>query len=194
MILCDTDLIRRINRDFIIDPFDKDSVQPASVDLRLDDIILVPKNTSDIINVKKPQDKFFTSHFMNKDFGYILEPRAFILAQTFEKVNIPHDLVARIEGRSSLGRMGIIIHSTAGFIDPGFRGKITLEMSNLMVLPIRIFPFMKIGQMTLQLMTGVSERPYGSKLDNKYQHHDAPTPSRIYRELELEYIENSKKV
>jgi dCTP deaminase len=166
----------------VIDPFDPTNVQPSSVDLRVDSLFRVFRNhTTTVIDVK--QDLEDLTELVQVDDGdaFILHPGEFVLGSTLERVGVPDDLVARIEGKSSLGRLGLLIHSTAGFIDAGFDGHITLELSNVANLPITIYPGMKIGQVSFLQMTTPAEHPYGSAPNrSKYQGQRGPTPSRYF--------------
>jgi dCTP deaminase len=166
----------------IIDPLDEGSVQPSSVDLRLDRLFRVFLNhTMPVIDVKKDLEDLTRLVEIQPDDAFILHPGEFVLASTYEKIGVPDDLVARIEGKSSLGRLGLLIHSTAGFIDAGFCGHITLELSNVANLPITLYPEMKIGQVSFLRMTTAADAPYGSSsTGSKYQGQRGPTPSRYW--------------
>jgi dCTP deaminase len=166
----------------VIDPLDEGSVQPSSVDLRLDRLFRVFLNhTMPVIDVKRDLEDLTRLVEIQPDDAFILHPGEFVLASTYEKIGIPDDLVARIEGKSSLGRLGLLIHSTAGFIDAGFCGHITLELSNVANLPITLYPEMKIGQVSFLRMTTPADAPYGSSsTGSKYQGQRGPTPSRYW--------------
>jgi dCTP deaminase len=166
----------------VIDPYEADNVQPASVDLRLDRYFRVFLNhTLAVIDVKQNLEELTRLVEITDDRSFILHPGEFVLGSTLERVALPDDLVARVEGKSSLGRLGLLIHSTAGFVDPGFDGHITLELSNVASLPITLYPGMKIGQISFMGMTTPAEVPYGSgKLGSKYQGQRGPTPSRYW--------------
>lgn len=166
----------------VIDPFDDAMVQPSSVDVRLDRYFRVFLNhTMPVIDVKKDLEELTRLVDIDDDRAFILHPGEFVLGSTFERVAVPDDLVARIEGKSSLGRLGLLIHSTAGFIDAGFDGHITLELSNVANLPITLYPGMKIGQISFLRMTTPADVPYGSgALGSKYQGQRGPTPSRYW--------------
>ena len=165
-----------------IDPLDEDAIQPSSVDLHLGPHFLVFKNYSrGVIDVKEPQDDL--TELVEVAFGeaLMLHPSEFVLGATIERVRIGTSLVGRLEGKSSLGRLGLLIHSTAGFIDPGFDGNITLELSDVANLPITLYPGMRIGQISFLEMTTPADRPYGSNsLGSKYQGQRGPTPSRYH--------------
>jgi dCTP deaminase len=166
----------------VIDPLDEMSVQPSSVDLRLDRLFRVFLNhTMPVIDVKRDLEDLTRLVEIQPDDAFILHPGEFVLGSTFERVGVPDDLVARIEGKSSLGRLGLLIHSTAGFIDAGFCGHITLELSNVANLPITLYPNMKIGQVSFLRMTTPADAPYGSaSAGSKYQGQRGPTPSRYW--------------
>jgi dCTP deaminase len=166
----------------VIDPLDEGAVQPSSVDLRLDRLFRVFLNhTTPVIDVKRDLEDLTRLVEIQPDDAFILHPGEFVLGSTYEKVGVPDDLVARIEGKSSLGRLGLLIHSTAGFVDAGFSGHITLELSNVANLPITLYPGMKIGQVSFLRMTTPADAPYGSATTgSKYQGQRGPTPSRYW--------------
>lgn len=166
----------------VLDPYEPANVQPSSVDIRLDRYFRVFRNhTARVIDVKENQEDLTELIEIGDDDCFILHPGEFVLGSTAERVALPDDLVARIEGKSSLGRLGLLIHSTAGFIDPGFDGHITLELANVANLPITLYPGMKVGQVSFLLMTTPADNPYGSsKVGSKYQGQRGPTPSRYY--------------
>lgn len=169
----------------IIDPFEPSYVQPSSVDLRVGDgfRVFVNHRYSEI-DPRSPQDDL-TQLVEVGDGPFMLHPGEFVLGSTLERVKLGDDVVARLEGKSSLGRLGLLIHSTAGFIDPGFEGHITLELSNVATLPIAIYPEMKIGQISFYRMTTAADAPYGSPgLGSKYQGQAGPTASRSHRDFE----------
>ncbi len=164
-----------------IEPFDPALVQPSSIDVRLDSKFLVFRNTKRAyIDVKQPADDLMEMIEVRADEPMFLHPHEFVLGSTIERVRMPDDLVARLEGRSSLGRLGVVIHSTAGFIDAAFQGHVTLEISNLANLPIALYAGMRIGQLSFSLMTTPAERPYGPARGSKYSGQDVPTASRLY--------------
>lgn len=167
-----------------IDPFEPSYVQPSSIDLRVDRGFRVFQNhRHPAIDPRDPQDDL-TRLIEVDDEPFMLHPGEFVLGATFETVRLGDDVVARLEGKSSLGRLGLLIHSTAGFIDPGFEGAITLELSNVATLPIAIYPEMKIGQISFYQMTTAADHPYGSPgLGSKYQGQSGPTPSRAHRDF-----------
>ena len=183
MILSDRTLREEIAAGrIVLDPFEPANVQPSSIDLRVDRYFRVFRNhTSRVIDVKLNQEDLTELVEIAEDDCFILHPGEFVLGSTTERVSVPDDLVARIEGKSSLGRLGLLIHSTAGFIDPGFDGHITLELANVANLPITIYPGMKIGQVSFLRMTTSADHPYGSSaLGSKYQGQRGPTPSRYF--------------
>jgi dCTP deaminase len=168
-----------------IDPFDTNLVQPSSIDVRLDNKFLVFRNTKRaFIDVKQPADDLMELIEVGLDEPMFLHPHEFVLGSTIERVRMPDDLVARLEGRSSLGRLGVVIHSTAGFIDPCFDGHVTLEISNLANLPIALYPRMRIGQISFSLMTTAAELPYGAARGSKYSGQQLPTASRLYLDFQ----------
>ncbi len=160
-------------------PVDESCIQPSSVDLHVDRYFRLFRNhTSRVIDVREDQEDL-TELVDVGDDPLILHPGEFVLGSTTEKVTLPDDLVARLEGKSSLGRLGLLIHSTAGFVDAGWDGHLTLELSNVANLPITVYPGMKIGQISFLQMTTAAEHPYGSEsLGSKYQGQWGPTPSR----------------
>ena len=166
----------------VIDPLDERAIQPSSVDLRLDRFFRVFRNdTTPFIDPKHAQEDLTELVEVDDGRAFILHPGEFVLGSTLESVGLPADLVARIEGKSSLGRLGLLVHATAGFVDAGFDGYLTLELSNVANLPIALYPGMKIGQISFLQMTTAAERPYGSdETGSKYQGQRGPTPSRSY--------------
>lgn len=183
MILSDRTLREEIAAGrIVLDPFEPANVQPSSIDLRVDRYFRVFRNhTSRVIDVKQNQENLTELVEIAEDDCFILHPGEFVLGSTAERLSVPDDLVARIEGKSSLGRLGLLIHSTAGFIDPGFDGHITLELSNVASLPITIYPGMKIGQVSFVRMTTPADNPYGKGArGSKYQGQRGPTPSRYF--------------
>jgi dCTP deaminase len=166
-----------------IDPYDEALLQPSSVDVRADRFFRVFHNARyPFIDVKQPQEELTELVEIDEDRPFILHPGEFVLGSTLERVTLPDDLVARLEGKSSLGRLGLLIHSTAGFIDPGWDGHVTLELSNVANLPITIYFGMKIGQLSFVQLTEAAETPYGTgELGSKYQGQQGPTPSRYWQ-------------
>jgi dCTP deaminase len=183
VVLSDRTIAARIAEGRIrIDPYDDALLQPSSVDVRVDDTFRVFHNARyPYIDVKQQQEALTELVEISGDEPFILHPGEFVLGATLERITLPDDLVARLEGKSSLGRLGLLIHSTAGFIDPGFDGHVTLELSNVANLPITIYRGMKIGQISFMQMTEPASAPYGSsQLGSKYQGQRGPTPSRYY--------------
>ena len=169
----------------VITPLDNQDIQPASVDLHIGTQLReITGEPGDIIDVKKDLAHLTRNLEIPQHEPYLLQPGQFILATTTEWIEIATDIVGRLEGKSSLGRLGLVIHSTAGFIDPGFKGRITLELSNNEKLPITLYRDMKIGQISFLLLTTPAERPYGSPgLGSKYQGQQEPTASRFSTEF-----------
>jgi dCTP deaminase len=166
-----------------IDPYDDSLLQPSSVDVRVDRFFRVfHNNRYPFIDVKREQEELTSLVEIDDDTPFMLHPGEFVLGSTLERVRLPDDLVARLEGKSSLGRLGLLIHSTAGFIDPGWDGHVTLELSNVANLPITIYHGMKIGQLSFVQLSEAAESPYGSgTLGSKYQGQQGPTPSRYWQ-------------
>ena len=169
-----------------IDPAGPNAIQPSSVDLRLDHRFRVFRNhTRGLIDVKQDLSDLTEMVEMPDDQPFILHPGEFVLGSTLERVKVPNDLVARIEGKSSLGRLGLLIHSTAGFVDAGWNGQLTLELSNVASLPITLYPGMKIGQMSFMQMTTEADNPYGSgEVRSKYQDQVGPVASRYWENFD----------
>ncbi|WP_443209813.1 dCTP deaminase, partial [Rhodococcus rhodochrous] len=183
MLLSDRDIRAQIASGHLgIDPFDPELVQPSSVDVKLDSLFRVFNNTRYThIDPAKQQDELTSLVQVPEGEPFVLHPGEFVLGSTMERCTLPADLAGRLEGKSSLGRLGLLTHSTAGFIDPGFDGHITLELSNVANLPITLWPGMKIGQLCLFRLTSPAEHPYGSaKVGSKYQGQRGPTPSKAY--------------
>jgi dCTP deaminase len=170
----------------LIEPFDESLVQPSSVDVRVDRKFRVfHNNRYPYIDVRKPMDDLTELIEISDDEPFVLHPGEFVLGQTLETITLPNDIVARLEGKSSLGRLGLLIHSTAGFVDPSWKGNLTLELSNVANLPITIYYGMPIGQISFMRMDAPVEHPYGAtQVGSKYQGQDEPTPSRFYRNFE----------
>ncbi|GAB3437744.1 dCTP deaminase [Actinophytocola sediminis] len=183
MLLSDRDLRKELASGRLgIEPFDEEMVQPSSVDVRLDRFFRVFNNTRYThIDPSQQQDDLTSLVESEGEEPFVLHPGEFVLGSTFESVLLPDDLAGRLEGKSSLGRLGLLTHSTAGFIDPGFEGHITLELSNVANLPITLWPGMKIGQLCLFRLSSAAEHPYGSSAaGSRYQGQRGPTPSRAY--------------
>ena len=184
MVLSDRTIRRLLGDGRIeIEPFDESLVQPSSVDVRVDRFFRVfHNNRYPFIDVRVEQEDLTEPVEVDDRTPFVLHPGEFVLGSTLERIRLPDDLVARLEGKSSLGRLGLLIHSTAGFIDPGWDGHVTLELSNVANLPITIYYGMKIGQISFVQMTEPAESPYGSDvLGSKYQGQRGPTPSRYWR-------------
>jgi dCTP deaminase len=164
----------------VIDPWDPELVQPASVDLRLGDSFRVFHNhRTTAIDLREPPTNL-TEEVTSEMF--VIHPGEFVLGVTEEHVELPEDIVARIEGKSSLGRLGLIVHATAGFVDPGFKGTLTLEITNLTRVPIKLYPGLLIAQLSFMALDAPAERPYGSEaLGSHYQGQRAATESRYMR-------------
>ena len=187
MILSDRSILKAVQEGrIIIEPFDQECLQPSSVDLHLDHRFLVFKNhTLGHIDVREDLSNLTQEVSANDGDPFMLHPGEFVLGSTLERVSVPDDLVARLEGKSSLGRLGLLIHSTAGFVDPGFSGNLTLELANVSRLPITLYYGMRIGQISFQKMVSEAEKPYGSpELKSRYQGQLDPTESRVFKDFE----------
>ncbi len=183
MLLSDRDLRAELDAGrLVVDPFDPAMLQPSSVDIRLDRYFRVFVNTRYThIDPALQQDELTSLVEPDGDDPFVLHPGEFVLGSTYERLTLPDDLAGRLEGKSSLGRLGLLTHSTAGFIDPGFNGHITLELSNVANLPITLWPGMKIGQLCLFRLSSPAEHPYGSaRAGSRYQDQRGPTPSKAY--------------
>ena len=187
MVLSDRTIRRLLAEGRIgIDPYDEALLQPSSVDVRVDRYFRVfHNNRYPYIDVREEQEDLTELVEVEDDTPFVLHPGEFVLGSTLERVRLPDDLVARLEGKSSLGRLGLLIHSTAGFIDPGWDGHVTLELSNVANLPVTIYPGMKIGQISFLRMTTAADNPYGSAATgSKYQGQRGPTPSRYFENFQ----------
>ena len=183
VLLSDRDLRKELESGRLgLDPFDEAMLQPSSIDVRLDRYFRVFNNTRYThIDPSQQQDDLTSLVEAVDEEPFVLHPGEFVLGSTFEAVDLPDDLAGRLEGKSSLGRLGLLTHSTAGFIDPGFEGHITLELSNVANLPITLWPGMKIGQLCLFRLSSAAENPYGSTAaGSRYQGQRGPTPSRAH--------------
>ena len=183
MLLSDRDIRAEIDSGRVgLDPYDAGLVQPSSVDVRLDRYFRVFENHRyPHIDPAIEQPDLTREVVPEADEPFILHPGEFALASTYEVVTLPDDVAGRLEGKSSLGRLGLLTHSTAGFIDPGFSGHVTLELSNVATLPIKLWPGMKIGQLCLFRLSSPAEHPYGSAVyGSRYQGQRGPTPSKSY--------------
>ena len=183
MILSDRDIRKSIKSGrLVIDPLSDDAIQPVSVDLRLGSKLRVYRGERAwLIDIKQDAEQYTETVDIDELVPFILHPGAFALGITAERVELPGDLMGRLDGKSSLGRLGLLVHSTAGFIDPGFKGRIVLEFSNIAPLPITLYAGMKIAQISFEELTSPSSRPYGhSSLGSKYQEQDAPVASKYH--------------
>lgn len=184
MLLSDRDIRAEISTGRVgLDPWDPTMVQPSSVDVRLDRYFrLFDNHKYAVIDPAEEQPELTRLIEVDPAEGFILHPGEFVLGSTYEKVSLPDDIAARLEGKSSLGRLGLLTHSTAGFIDPGFEGHVTLELSNVATLPIRLWPGMKIGQLCFFKLSSPAERPYGSGATySRYLGQRGPTASRSHQ-------------
>ena len=183
MLLSDRDLRAELDAGRVgLDPYDPGLIQPSSVDVRLDRYFRVFENHRyPHIDPAEEQPDLTRLVEAGSDEAFILHPGEFVLASTYEVVTLPDDIAGRLEGKSSLGRLGLLTHSTAGFIDPGFSGHVTLELSNVATLPIKLWSGMKIGQLCLFRLSSPAEHPYGSSVyGSRYQGQRGPTPSRSF--------------
>ena len=183
MLLSDRDILTQIKAGRVAcEPFHEAMIQPSSVDVRLDKYFRVFENHKySVIDPSIEQSELTREVIAEGDEAFILHPGEFVLASTYEVITLPDDIAGRLEGKSSLGRLGLLTHSTAGFIDPGFSGHITLELSNVANLPVKLFPGMKIGQLCLIKLSSPAEHPYGSeKYGSRYQGQRGPTASRSF--------------
>ncbi len=184
MLLSDRDIRAEIDdKRVVLEPYDEGMIQPSSVDVRLDRFFRVFENHRyPHIDPAEDQPDLTRQVEPPGDEPFILHPGEFVLGSTYEVITLPDDVAARLEGKSSLGRLGLLTHSTAGFIDPGFSGHVTLELSNVATLPIKLWPGMKIGQLCFFRLSSPAENPYGSaKYGSRYQGQRGPTPSRSFQ-------------
>ena len=183
MLLSDKDILAQIAAGRVAcEPCEPKMIQPSSIDVRLDKFFRVFENHKyEVIDPSKEQSELTREIEVGNDEHFILHPGEFVLASTYEVVTLPDDIAGRLEGKSSLGRLGLLTHSTAGFIDPGFSGHITLELSNVANLPVKLFPGMKIGQLCLIKLSSPAQNPYGSAVyGSRYQGQRGPTASRSW--------------
>ncbi|HZG97775.1 MAG TPA: dCTP deaminase [Nocardioidaceae bacterium] len=183
MLLSDRDIRSEVDLGRVgLHPYDASMIQPSSIDVRLDRMFRVFENHRyPHIDPAEEQSELTREVEPVGDEPFILHPGEFVLGSTYERVSLPDDIAARLEGKSSLGRLGLLTHSTAGFIDPGFTGHVTLELSNVATLPIKLYPGMKIGQLCFFRLSSPSEHPYGSAgSGSRYQDQRGPTPSRSH--------------
>ncbi len=179
----------------VVDPLGENCIQPASIDVHLDRQILVFRNSRrPYIDVREDMSDLTEMVTIDDDRAFMLHPGEFVLGSTLEHIELPDDLVARLEGKSSLGRVGLLIHSTAGYVDPGWKGHLTLELSNVANLPITLYQGMKIGQISYAQLSTAADRPYGTPgLGSKYQGQLQPTASKVYEEFKRAYINQKKE-
>jgi dCTP deaminase len=182
VLLSDRDIRAEIDGGrVVLEPYDKEMVQPSSVDVRIDRYFrLFDNHKYAVIDPALEQPELTRLVEVTSDEPFVLHPGEFVLASTYELVTLPDDVAARLEGKSSLGRLGLLTHSTAGFIDPGFSGHVTLELSNVATLPIKLWPGMKIGQLCFFRLSSPAEQPYGTVLGSRYQGQRGPTASRSF--------------
>jgi len=184
VLLSDRDIRAQIDAGRVqFEPWDEGMIQPSSVDVRLDKYFrLFDNHKYPVIDPAADQPDLTRLVEVNPAEGFVLHPGEFVLGSTWETVTLPNDLAARVEGKSSLGRLGLLTHATAGFVDPGFSGHVTLELSNVATLPIMLWPGMKIGQLAFFQLTSPSENPYGSaRYGSHYQGQRGPTASRSFQ-------------
>ena len=184
MLLSDRDIRAEIDDGRVrLQPYDEAMVQPSSIDVRLDKFFrLFDNHKYPFIDPAEDQPDLTRLIEVERDEPFILHPGEFVLGSSFEVVTLPDDLAARLEGKSSLGRLGLVTHSTAGFVDPGFSGHVTLELSNVATLPIKLWPGMKVGQLCFFRLSSPAENPYGSaKYGSRYQGQRGPTASRSFQ-------------
>ena len=183
MLLSDRDILAEIEaKKIVLEPYDESLLQPSSIDFRLDRYFRVFENHRyPHIDPAADQSDLTREVEPAGEEPFILHPGEFVLGSTLEVVTLPDDLAARVEGKSSLGRLGLLTHATAGFVDPGFSGHVTLELANVATLPIKLYPGMKIGQLCFFRLSSPAQHPYGSeKYGSRYQGQRGPTPSRSY--------------
>ena len=193
MLLSDGDIRKQLEAGRIgLEPLDMKLLQPSSMDVRLDRFFrLFDNHKYPFIDPREEQDELTRFVEVASDEPFILHPGEFVLGSTFEYVKLPNDIAARLEGKSSLGRLGLLTHSTAGFVDPGFQGHVTLELSNVATLPIKLWPGMKIGQLCFFQLSSPSENPYGSeKYGSRYQGQRGPTASRSHLNFHITDVGN----
>ena len=179
----------------VVEPLGENCIQPASIDVHLDRQILVFRNSRrPYIDVRQDMSDLTELVTIDDDRPFMLHPGEFVLGSTLEHIELPEDLVARLEGKSSLGRVGLLIHSTAGYVDPGWKGHLTLELSNVANLPITLYRGMKIGQISYAQLSTAADRPYGTPgLGSKYQGQLQPTASKVYEDFKKAYMDQKKE-
>jgi dCTP deaminase len=183
VLLSDRDILKELDSGRVqLEPLTRDMIQPSSIDVRLDKFFRVFDNHKyPHIDPASDQSDLTREVEVGSDETFVLHPGEFVLGSTYEVVTLPDDIAARLEGKSSLGRLGLLTHSTAGFIDPGFSGHVTLELANVATLPIKLYPGMKIGQLGFFRLSSPTDNPYGSaKYGSRYQGQRGPTPSRSH--------------
>lgn len=183
MLLSDRDIKTQVNAGRVhVTPYDEAMVQPSSLDVRLDKFFrLFDNHKYPFIDPAAEQPDLTRLVEVDNDEAFVLHPGEFVLGSTYEVVGLPDDIAARVEGKSSLGRLGLLTHATAGFVDPGFEGHVTLELSNVATLPIKLYPGMKIGQLCFFQLSSPAEHPYGSAVyGSHYQGQRGPTASRSH--------------
>ena len=184
MLLSDRDILAQIEAGRVqLDPYDASMIQPSSIDIRMDRFFrLFDNHKYPYIDPAEEQEELTRPLEVAEGEPFVLHPGEFVLGSTYEAVTLPDDIAARVEGKSSLGRLGLLTHATAGFVDPGFSGHVTLELSNVATLPIKLWPGMKIGQLCFFQLSSPAENPYGSaKYGSHYQGQRGPTASRSYQ-------------
>jgi dCTP deaminase len=192
MLLSDHDIRIELDSGRVgLEPYDPAMIQPSSVDVRLDRFFrLFDNHKYPVIDPAEDQPELTRLVEMDPNEAFILHPGEFVLGSTYETVTLPDDLAARLEGKSSLGRLGLLTHSTAGFVDPGFSGHVTLELSNVATLPIKLWPGMKIGQLCFIRLSSRADKPYGSaEYSSRYQGQRGPTASRSFQNFHITPIE-----
>jgi len=191
MLLSDHDIKAELDSGRVgLEPYEPAMIQPSSVDVRLDRFFrLFDNHKYPFIDPAEDQPELTRLVETAPDAPFILHPGEFVLGSTYERVTLPDDLAARLEGKSSLGRLGLLTHSTAGFVDPGFSGHVTLELSNVATLPIKLWPGMKIGQLCFIRLSSAAEKPYGSaEYSSRYQGQRGPTASRSFQNFHITTI------
>ena len=192
MLLSDRDIRAEIELGRVrMEPFDAVMIQPSSIDVRLDRFFRVFENHKyPFIDPAQEQSELTRSIEVRPDEAFVLHPGEFVLGSTYEVVTLPDDLAARVEGKSSLGRLGLLTHATAGFVDPGFSGHVTLELSNVSNLPVMLWPGMKIGQLCFMRLSSPAEHPYGSSIyGSRYQGQRGPTASKSYMNFHITQVD-----
>lgn len=197
MILSDDDILARLEtKELVVEPIDDldMQIQPASIDLRLGEEFLEFQRTNISCihpNRKEEVSEYVSETIVSEGDEFILHPGDFVLGTTKERVEIPSDLLATVEGRSSLGRLAVVIHATAGVVDPGYCGQITLELSNLGTAPVALTPGMRVSQLVFTELTQQSARPYGAARGSKYQNQTGPQASRIGEDPEFDQTDDT---